>query len=286
MRNLTKNYLDIAKPWMILGNMVSAAGGFFVASKGRIDFAVLLSMLVGTSLVVASGCVFNNYIDRDMDRKMIRTRNRPLVKGSISPKAALLYAALLGVSGMVLLRAKTNLLCTAMVLTGFVIYVGVYSLYLKRNSVHGTLFGSLAGAAPPLAGYLAVADHFDTGALVLLSIFILWQIPHCYAIAIYRFDDYADAEIPVFPVKHGVSAAKKHIFGHVMAFVAAASMMTFCGYTGYGYLAVVAALGLIWLRLAWSGFGTPDNRVWAGKLYAFSILNIIALCVMMSIDFT
>ena len=164
--------------------------------------------------------------------------------------------------------------------------MGVYSLYLKRNSVYGTLIGSLAGAAPPLAGYCAASNRFDLGALILLSIFSLWQMPHCYAIAIFRFDDYAAAAIPVLPVKQGMPAAKKHIVGYILAFMAAALMLTFGGYTGYRYLAVAAALGLSWLYMAWSGYRTSDERLWAKKLFVFSILTIFVLSVMMSIDAT
>ena len=135
MPEVIKNYLLVTKPGIIFGNLVSAAGGFFLASRGRIDIAVLLSTLIGISLVVASGCVFNNCVDRNMDRKMTRTRNRVLARGLMSPRAAVFYASLLGIAGTALLWAATNMLCVAIVLTGFAIYVGVYSLYLKRNSV-------------------------------------------------------------------------------------------------------------------------------------------------------
>ena len=284
MSDVIKNYLLVAKPGIVFGNLITAAGGFFLAAKGHVDIAVLLPTLVGISLVVASGCVFNNCIDRNMDRKMARTCNRVLARGLISPKAAGFYAALLGIAGTALLWAATNLLTVAIVLAGFAIYVGVYSLYLKRNSVYGTLIGSLAGAAPPLAGYCAVGNHFDTGALILLSIFGLWQMPHCYAIAIFRIKDYTAAAIPVLPVKQGIPAAKRHIVGYMLAFVAASLMPTFGGYTGYIYLTVAAGLGLIWLYLAVSGYRTSDARLWAKKLFVFSILNIFLLSVMMSID--
>jgi protoheme IX farnesyltransferase len=237
------------------------------------------------SLVIASGCVFNNCIDRNMDRKMTRTHNRVLAKGLMSPGTAVLYGSLLGIGGTALLRATTNMLCVAIVLTGFAIYVGVYSLYLKPRSVYGTLIGSLAGAAPALAGYCAASNCFDMGAVILLSIFSLWQMPHSYAIAIFRYKDYAAATIPVLPVKRGMATTKKHVVGYMLAFVAATLMLTFGGYTGYGYLAVAAAMGLSWLYMAWSGYRTSDDRVWARRLFVSSILTITVLSVMMSIDF-
>ena len=204
----------------------------------------------------------------------------------MSPKVAVFYGALLGIAGTALIWAAANILALVIVLSGFVVYVGVYSLYLKRNSLYSTLIGSLAGAAPPLAGYCAVSNRLDMGAAILLTIFCLWQIPHSYAIAIFRLDDYAAAAIPVLPVKQGMVAAKKHIVFYVLAFMGATLLLTLGGYTGYSYLAVAAALGLSWLYMAWSGYKTRDDRLWAKKLFVFSIVSIILLSVMMSIDFT
>lgn len=109
---------------------------------------------------------------------------------------------------------------------GFVVYVGVYSLYMKRHSVYGTLIGSLSGAAPPVIGYCAVTGDFDSGAAILLAIFSLWQMPHSYAIAIFRFKDYQAANIPVLPVVKGISVAKNHITLYIIAFAVATLMLT------------------------------------------------------------
>ena len=184
------------------------------------------------------------------------------------------------------LECSLILLAIGVVLAGLVIYVGLYSLYLKRHSIYGSLIGSLAGAAPPLAGYCAVRSHFDMQALILLSIYSLWQMPHCYAIAIFRFQDYSAAAIPVLPVKKGIPAAKKHIVGYILAFMAASLMLTVGGYTGYFYFVVVSVMGLSWLYLARAGYRTLDNRLWAKKLLVFSLLNVFVLSVMISIDFS
>jgi protoheme IX farnesyltransferase len=281
-----KNYLLVAKPGIIFGNLISAAAGFFLASKGQLDGVSLPATLIGISLVVASGCVFNNCVDRKIDRKMMRTKNRALAQGLISLKSGLAYAAILGLSGLALLWMATNPLAVAIVLAGLVIYVGVYSLYLKRTSVYAALIGSLAGAAPPLAGYCAVTGRFDLGAVILLSIFSLWQMPHCYAIAVFRLDDYTAAAIPILPVKQGTAAAQKHMVGYILAFMAATLMLTFGGYTGYRTSAVATGLGLSWLYLAWWGYKAKEERLWARKLFIFSILTIFILSFMMSIDFT
>lgn len=283
---MIKQYLQVTKPGIIFGNLISVVGGFLLASKGSIDYPLFLATLVGVSLVVASGCVFNNYIDRDIDKKMERTKNRVLVKGLIAPSVSLVYATALGIAGFALLYIGANPLAMWLAVMGFVVYVGVYSLYMKRHSVYGTLIGSLSGAAPPVIGYCAVTNEFDAGALILLAIFSLWQMPHSYAIAIFRFKDYQAANIPVLPVVKGISVAKNHITVYIVAFMVATLMLTLGGYAGYKYLIVAAAVSVWWLGMALRGYKTENDSVWARKLFVFSIVAITSLSVMMSIDFS
>jgi heme o synthase len=280
-----KNYLLVAKPGIVLGNSISVAGAFLMASRGCVDIGLLFTTLLGVCLAVASGCVFNNCIDMDVDRKMSRTRNRVLASGVMSPGAAVRYAILLGMAGMALLHTATNGLCVAIVLIGLAIYVGVYSLGLKRRSSYAVLIGSLAGAAPPLAGYCAVTARFDTGALILLAVFVIWQIPHAYAVAVYRREDFASAGIPALTVKRDVTTAKRHILIATIAFALAATMPSIGGFTGSRFLIVAATLGLVWLGMAWQGFGVSDDKRWARHLFLFSIVSITVLSVMMAVDF-
>ncbi|GAK25241.1 heme o synthase [Serratia liquefaciens] len=283
---MIKQYLQVTKPGIIFGNLISVVGGFLLASKGSIDYPLFLATLVGVSLVVASGCVFNNYIDRDIDKKMERTKNRVLVKGLIAPSVSLVYATALGIAGFALLYIGANPLAMWLAVMGFVVYVGIYSLYMKRHSVYGTLIGSLSGAAPPVIGYCAVTNEFDAGALILLAIFSLWQMPHSYAIAIFRFKDYQAANIPVLPVVKGISVAKNHITVYIVAFMVATLMLTLGGYAGYKYLIVAAAVSVWWLGMALRGYKAENDSVWARKLFVFSIVAITSLSVMMSIDFS
>ncbi|NIH15391.1 heme o synthase [Serratia symbiotica] len=283
---MIKQYLQVTKPGIIFGNLISVVGGFLLASKGSIDYLLFLATFLGVSLVVASGCVFNNYIDRDIDKKMERTKNRVLVRGLIAPSVSLVYATVLGIAGLALLYIGANPLAMWLAVMGFVVYVGVYSLYMKRHSVYGTLIGGLSGAAPPVIGYCAVTNELDTGALILLAIFSLWQMPHSYAIAIFRFKDYQAANIPVLPVVKGISVAKNHITIYILAFMIATLMLTLSGYAGYKYLLVAAAVSAWWLGMALRGYKTENDSIWARKLFVFSIVAIISLSVMISIDFS
>ncbi len=279
-----KKYLLVTKPGILCGNLIAAIGGFFLASHGRPDFVVLTSTALGISLVVAAGCVFNNWADRDLDKKMARTCNRVLARGLMSPKTAIVYGSMLAAAGFALLGAATNTLCVGIVLGGLAIYAGAYSLYLKRHSPYATAIGSLAGAAPAVAGYCAASNRFDLGALILLAIFSLWQIPHSHAIAIFRLSDYETAALPVLPVRRGVPAARRRILLSITVFSAVTLLLTFCGYAGYTFLAASASLGLIWLFLALSGSRPGNERLWARRLFVFSILGIIVLSIMMALD--
>ncbi|WP_169725388.1 heme o synthase [Fundidesulfovibrio putealis] len=284
-QDVLRNYFLVTKPRLVAANLISAAGGFFLAAQGHVSAVLFLSLMAGMSCIVASGCVLNNYIDRYIDRGMARTRGRALATGAISLRGSLVYAAALGLAGAAILLSGTNALCAVIALLGFVVYVCVYSLYLKRNSAYSTVIGSLAGAAPPLAAYCAVRNDFDLGALIVLGIFSLWQIPHSYAITIFRYNDYAAVSIPVMPVKAGIAATKKHIVWHIAAFILAAQLLTVFGYAGYAYLAVSTVLGLCWLATALHGYRADDDRAWARRVYLFSILTIFILSVMMSVDF-
>lgn len=264
--------------------MVTLSGGFFLASHTHINFLLFIVTLVGMVLVIASGCIFNNYIDRDIDQLMERTKNRELVIGSISGKMALSYATVLGITGSVLLYFGTNQLTTAIALIGLFVYVVVYSLWAKRRSIYGTLIGAIAGAVPPVVGYCAATNRFDFGAAIVFLILFCWQIPHSYAINIYRFKDYSAVGIPVLPIIKNIQSTKISMFLYIMAFALAALLPTLFGYTGFIYFAVALCVGLVWLYLALKGFSTENNYTWSRSMFIVSILNIILLSVMMSVD--
>ncbi len=253
-------YYMLTKPGIIFGNIITTAAGFLLASQGHLNLLLFLATLGGLSFIIASASVFNNYIDRHIDGKMARTKNRPFVKGIISVPLALLFAVVLVVAGFAILALYTNLVAAFIALAGFFIYVVVYSLW-KSHSIYATFVGSIAGAVPPVVGYCAVSGRMDVGALILFAIIILWQMPHFFSIAIYRFDDYAAASIPVLPVKRGMRVTKIHMLLYIIAFLIVAQMLTLFGYTGYFYLTIATLLGLAWLFLCIKGFNSSNEKV-------------------------
>ncbi|MXP51373.1 heme o synthase [Pantoea sp. SoEX] len=281
---MLKQYLQLVKPKIIFGNLISVAGGFLLASKGNINYKLLIISLLGVSLVIASSCILNNVIDCDIDQKMDRTKNRILAKNVISIKKVVFYSFMLGIKGLFLLYFYVNFISTLLAMLGAGIYVVVYSLYMKRRSIHSTLIGSIAGATPPIIGYCAVTNKFDICALILTLIFSLWQVPHSYSIAILFLKDYKLVNIPVLPAIKGITTTKHHIIFYIVLFIFSIFMLTISGYASYRCLFVSSLVSLIWFIIALSGYKTDNNEVWARQLFIFSIFTITVISIMISID--
>lgn len=270
------NYYLLTKPRIILGNLVTVAAGFLLASKGTLHAGLFLATLLGLACIIASACVFNNYIDVPLDKKMARTKNRPLVLGLISGKHAIVFATLLLIIGNGVLFYFTNLLTVIVAASGFFFYVVPYSLW-KSRTIYGTAIGSIAGAVPPLVGYCAVSGRFDLGALILFAILILWQMPHFYSIALYHLEDYKAAQMPLLPIEKGSLKTKIHMTIYIFLFIAASSLLTLFNYTGYFYLSAVGILGICWLVLSFRGFKEADDKKWGGQMFRLSLIIIAVL---------
>lgn len=281
MLNTFKTYYQLIKPGMIRGNIITATAGFLLASRGNIHFPLLLATLIGISLIIASACVINNYIDRDIDKLMERTKKRAFPQESVSTNHAVIFATILGISGIIVLGLYTNTLTLTLGAIGFIDYVVFYSIW-KRRSHWGTIVGSISGAMPLVSGYTAVTNRFDIGALLLFLIMVLWQMPHFYSIAIYRFNDYKAASIPVLPVSHGLLATKINIVIYILAFLLAVMLLTFFGITGYIYLITMTIMGLLWLGLGISGFFTKNSTKWARQMFFVSLITLFFLSVLIS----
>ncbi|NOH31277.1 heme o synthase [Vibrio mediterranei] len=272
---MLKNYLTITKPGIIFGNMVSTAAGFFLAAKSEhVDITLFFAALVGVGLVIASGCVVNNIFDRDIDQKMERTKHRDLVLGYVNMDVAFVYALFLLLVGTALLYQMTNPLSAVVVLIGYVFYVFFYTMWYKRHSVYGTLIGSISGAVPPLVGYLAVTNYLSVESVLLFLLFCLWQMPHSYAIAIFRMEDYRQAGIPVLPVKEGLNKANQHIRHYVLAFCTVAAALFFVGEANYEYLIVVGAMSAFWARVTFRDMNSSNYIDWSKAVFKVSLLVV------------
>lgn len=280
---MIKKYYALTKPGIIYGNCLTAIGGFLLASKWDIDWLVFVATIGGMSLVIASGCVFNNLLDRNIDSKMARTQKRALVQGSISTRHALIFATVLGCLGIFMLAFYVNILTALIALGAFVAYVVVYGL-AKRRTVHGTLVGSISGAAPPVIGYTAVTNSVDVGALALFLILVCWQMPHFYAIAIYRLKDYQAAGIPVLPAIKGTQVTKYQITAYIAAFVACCMFLSVTGYAGFSFGLFMFSIGCIWLYKSWRGLSIANDTKWARQMFGFSLVVLLSLSGMLALS--
>lgn len=282
---MMKTYYMLTKPGIIMGNVITTASGFVLASKDHISWGLFLVTMIGLSLIIASAGVFNNYIDRAMDAKMSRTKDRALVKGLISAQNAILFGIVLGIAGVLMLSYFTNSLTVMIALTGFFVYLVLYA-FLKYRSFYGTIVGSIAGGVPPIVGYCAVSNQLDEAAFLLFMILVLWQMPHFFAIAIYRYDDYAAASIPVLPITKGLYITKIHMALYIIAFIFTALLLTFTGHTGYIYGIIASVLGLLWLGLCFNGFkiNSSDDKQWAKQMFRYSLVVIMGICITIPFD--
>ena len=268
-----------------MANALTAAAGYLLASGHFKHFAAgrFIILVAGSSCIIAAACALNNYLDRDIDARMERTKSRVTVTGAVGKWGAVTFAAILLVLGVVILSLRTNWLVVAVGLFGFIDYVWLYGALAKRRSVHGTLVGSLSGAVPVLAGYLAVSNKIDAGAvLVFLSLFF-WQMPEFFSISIYRRKEYAAAGVPVISVIKGISNTKFQIFIYTLLFVLSSVLLSPLGYTGWTYWIVMLLLGLYWLWLAAQGIKTRQTGRWARQMFHFSMIIILAYCVMLAV---
>ncbi len=282
---MIKDYVQLTKPGIIAGNLIAAVAGFFLAAQGQIDWPLFAFTMLSVILIIASGCTFNNCIDKDIDSKMQRTKDRVLVTGRLSVTQAIVFATITGVAGFAVMYLYTNLYALAFGALGFLVYVGLYSILYKRTTVYSTAIGSISGACPPVIGYVAVANQIDAAAIILLVAFCLWQIPHTYAIAIFRFKDYQKADIPLLPLKDGIEVARVHIVGYTIAFVVASLLLTVFNYTGMIYAITMAALGLYWCYIAVMEYSEDNLQAWGRKMFVLSIITICFFSLLIATDF-
>lgn len=266
------------------GNLITTVAGFLFAANGVIDWGLFAATTIGTALVISSACVINNYLDQDIDAVMERTSKRPLISGEVSGRAAMIFGILLGGAGFALLSLFTNWLVVGIGAFGWIVYVWLYGVVGKRKSVHGTLVGSLSGAAPILAGYAAVTGGLDWTGIILFAILFFWQEPEFYSISIFRNKEYAKAGVPVSSVVRGITATKRQIFIYTLLTVAALLVLAADYRTGWTYFVLMLVLCARWLQLAAEGLLTDDDMGWSRRMFHFALLILVVFSFIISVN--
>ena len=278
-----KRYLQLAKPGIIFGNLITLTGGFLLATHREIGFEYLplfVYVMIGVALMIASGCVFNNIYDKDIDNSMTRTQKRPLVTGDISIIQATIYGSLLLILSCLVLYYLVNLLTLWIIIIGFIVYVGIYTVS-KRLTVHATVLGGISGAIPPVAGYTAVVNALDYNALALFLILFFWQIPHSYAIAMLYMDNYSKVKLPMLPLVKGITYTKKIILFYLVLFVVSYALPGLLSSADLLSFVVCMLVGLFWLYKSILSYRKDTDRIFAKTVFKFSIIVITVICLTM-----
>jgi protoheme IX farnesyltransferase len=242
---------------------------------------LVVSTLIGGSLSAGGANALNNYLDRDIDQVMRRTRSRPLVREVVPPGNALVFGIVLGVGGFAWLWATTNLLAAAISTSALLFYVFVYTLGLKRTSAQNIVIGGAAGAAPALVGWAAVSGTLAMPAWVLFLIVFYWTPPHFWALAIRYREDYERAGVPMLPVVAGVEATTRKMLLYTGLMVAISLLLVPVAGMRWIYLAAAIGLGAWFLWDTWRVYRKPQDAM---RLFTTSTVYLSALFASVALD--
>ncbi|MCA1942110.1 MAG: heme o synthase [Yonghaparkia sp.] len=243
LRRTLAAYVALTKPRVIELLLVTTAPVMILAADGLPSIGLVLATLIGGALSAGSAGAFNMYIDRDIDRVMNRTQNRPLVTGEISDRAALIFAYAIGVVSIVWLALTTNLLAAALSLAAIVFYVVIYTLVLKRRTEQNIIWGGIAGCFPVLIGWSAVTGSLDWPPFILFLVVFLWTPPHYWPLSMKYRDDYAAADVPMLAVIRDRATVGVQVVLYAWATVAASLLLIPIAPMGALYTAVAVLAG-------------------------------------------
>ncbi|WP_400162546.1 heme o synthase [Brevibacillus sp. TJ4] len=278
-----RDYVQVTKPGITISNSMTTFAALWLASFGFPDWKLAILTLVGTALIIMSGCVLNNYYDRDLDLKMKRTMNRAIANGRISTRNALLLGIGLLLAGLAVLAVYANPLAAVWGLIGHIFYVLIYTP-MKRVTTLNTVIGGVSGAVPPVIGWVAVTGTMDFAAWLLFLILFLWQPPHFLALAMMKTEEYRAGNLPMLPVVKGFAETKRQMFLWAAVLFPASLLLFLHANVGYFYLIVMAIMGLVYIVLLYKGFSAKDDMAWAKKLFGYSILYLTAFCAVIVIS--
>lgn len=279
----TRSYLQLIKPGITLSNTLTAIAAYLLAASiVPFEIASFIGVVVGVGFIIASACVFNNVIDRDIDKHMKRTHKRDVASGKISVPRAIIFAIALGIIGFFTLTYLTNTTTVILGIIAYIWYIVIYGI-AKRTTVWSTLIGTVAGALPPVAGYVALAGVIDAGAIILFLMMLFWQMSHFYAIAIFRKNDYAAAQLPVWSVVYSEKSTKRQILLFSIIYGISSLLLTVYGYTGVVYVVLSVILAVYWVYRGVSTYRVLDSIKWARKMFGASLLVMMSMCALVAV---
>jgi len=278
-----KDYFAMTKFKVVMVMLFTVLVGFLLASDTNIQFLKLFYTLVGVGGCAMSGAVLNHLVDRYRDTKMQRTKRRPIASGKVSAESAFAFSMLLLVSGAGLLYWQLNLLTAVLSVASMFAYGVIYSLWLKPATPQNITVGGLAGAMPPLLGYSAVTGQVGPEALLWVLIIFTWTPPHFWALAIYKRDDYAKAEVPMLPVTHGIQFTAFHAWLYCLLLCVVSIFPVLIGSQGFIYLVIGTLINAKFTWLTYRMWCQPSDAN-ARKTFKYSIVYILWLFAALLLD--
>ena len=278
-----RDFYEMCKPRVVLLMLLCTLVGMFLATDAWVPMPLIFNCLLGVALVAGSAAALNHLIDATVDQKMARTENRPVAQGRVSTAQGLVFVAITGGLGLVILAVAVNPLTAWLNFAAWLGYGLIYSLYLKRATSQNIVIGGLFGAAPPLFGWTAVTDSVDAGGLLLVLIIFAWTPPHFWALAIGRLEDYKKVDIPMLPITHGVAYTKLHIVLYTVILLVVSVLPFVIGMSNLLYLVSALALGagFLYWSLVMLYDRNPDAPI---ETFKYSILYLALLFLALLLD--
>ena len=277
---LVRDYVTLTKPTVQSLLLLTTVTTMYVAGNPSLRL-ILLTCLGGAMSAGGAGAI-NHAVDRDIDRTMSRTADRPVASGRVSPAAAITFGILLGAGSFLLLATQVNVLAASLSLSGLFGYVFVYTLWLKRTTPQNIVIGGAAGAVPPLVAWAATTGSLSGMAFYLFAIVFFWTPPHFWALSILMKDDYAAARIPMLPVVAGEDETRRQIMLYTVLLYAVTQLPFCAGGLGIAYLVPSMLLGAGFIGFSYILLRTK-SRTWALRTYLFSLLYLALLFVSMAV---
>ncbi len=281
-----RDYLELTKPKVVALILITAVVGMFMATPGMVPWDILIVATIGIGFASGGAAVVNHVVDQKIDAIMARTLKRPVASGKISDKQAIVFAAFLSISSLLMLYFYINPLTALLTFFGLVGYAFVYTMYLKRATPQNIVIGGLSGAIPPLLGWTAVdgyGGNIHPHALLLVLIVFVWTPPHFWALAIFRRDEYAKADIPMLPVTHGIEFTKTNIILYTILLFFAGLLPYLTHMSGLIYLVSSSILGIIFLIYAIRLKLSKERKI-AMDTFKYSVNYLLLMFVALLVD--
>jgi protoheme IX farnesyltransferase len=279
------DYFELTKARVVLMVLVTTLAGFYLGGRTGFDLTLALNLIVGTALAAGGTLALNQYVERDTDAMMKRTQHRPLPEMRMRPAEALAFGASATVAGLVYLAVTTNLLCTAVIATVTIVYLGVYTP-MKRYTWMCNLVGAIPGALPPVAGWAAARGSLAIEPMALFAIMFLWQLPHTMAVARLYRADYERAGIWLLPkdTARGGNASSPVVIGGCFGLIAIGVIPTLLGFAGFAYMIIATALGAAMLVFGFAMVRAPENLGKARRLLLASLVYLPIVLLVLVLD--